>query len=406
MKLLSYNNWKKKLPFDNIVYKDTKRYSHKLNSHEREIMDIQIDFYREHFSLLQVMNHFKILKTKEDKETFIRAVLKRKENLLFIPQCLVLYFKNKIKKEFSEYRAFFEILLNKAIEQPNRNLIIPIIKKIMGLYYKPVLRQVNKYRKMKEIKVRQKTLSPASYENLARDYIHNLQNDLVLSAIYGRSSIRKTVPISIVDDNGYGEWLSKNVSFNTNRLFIYSNNNKLTDVQLEHMIYFNVYPGYGYFYNTVVDEKNNLCFDNGATYLINGWAMYAMCRSKNTAHSTSMLIEGSIIAHHLLRKNIVKAYEDIYIYLLGRYPKSKAIDYMLDYTQYPGNYLSYVLGAFATEEAINSEFANNPVDYLKTLSSINCGDFFALYHPKIQKKIAKTHFTAKVAKKFNTVKED
>ena len=347
------------------------------------------------------MNHFKLLKTKEDKETFIRAILKRQNNILYIPHCLESYFKNKIKKEFNDYKAFFEILLNKATSQIKQNIIIPMIKKILGLYYKPVMKQVRKYSKMTPINVRQKTLSPASYENLARTYIHNLQNDIVLSTIYGRSSIRKTVPISIVDDYGYGEWISKNVSFNNNRLFIYSNNNRLTDVQLEHMIYFNVYPGYGYFYNTVVDEKNNLCFDNGSTFLINGWAMYAMCRSKNTAYSTSLLIEGSIIAHHLLKKNLEKAYEDIYIYLLGKYPKSKAINYMVDYSQYPGHYLSYILGAFATEETINSEFANNPVDYLKTLSTINCGDFFAIYHPKIQKKLAHKHFTAKISDKFN-----
>ena len=401
MRLLSYANWKQKLPFDNIVYKDTKRHSLRLNTYERELMDIQIDFYREHFSILQAMNHFKILKTPQEKETFIKAVLKRQDKILYLPHCLASHFKQKIKTEFAEFRAFFEILLNKAINQPKTNPIVPMIKKLLGAYYRPVMKQVNKYRKMEPIKVRQKTLSPASYENLARIHIHNLQNDLVLSTIYGRSSIRKSVPISVVDDYGYGEWVSKNVSYNTNRLFLYSNHNKLTDVQLEHMIYFNVYPGYGYFYNTVVDSTKNLSFDNGATFLINGWAMYAMCHSKNSAYSSALLTEGSTIIHNLLNKNLEKGYEDTYIYLLGKYTKSKVIDYMIDYTQYPGHYMSYVLGAFATEEVINKGFANNPVDYLNTLATINCGDFFAIYHPKMQRKIAKTNITAKVASKFN-----
>lgn len=401
MKLLPYANWKQKLPFDNIVYKDTKRYSLRLNSYEREIMDVEINFYRNHFSLLQAMKHFKILKSAEEKESFIKAVLKRQENILYIPNCLKTYFKNKIKTEFAEYKAFFEILLNKALKQSSKNIITPMLKAILGNYYKLVLKKINKYRKMAPIIIRQKTLSPASYENLARNHIYNLQNDLVLTSMYGRSSIRKTVPISIVDDYGYGEWVSKNVSFNTNRLFIYSNNNKLTDIQLEHMIYFNVYPGYGYFYNTVIDPTKGTSFDNGATFLIDGWAMYAMCHSRNSAYSTSRLIEGSTIVHHLLNKNLEKGLEDVYIYLLGMYPKSKAIDYMLDYTQYPGHYMSYVLGAFAIEEAINQGFANNPVDLLQTLSTINCGDYFALYHPKMQKKIAKTNIVAKVSKKFS-----
>lgn len=402
MKLLPYANWKQKLPFDNIVYKDTKRYSLGLNSYEREIMDTEINFYRTHFSLLQVMKHFKLLKTHEDKEIFIKAVLKRQEHLLYIPNCLKTYFNNKIKTEFSEYKAFFEILLNKALHQSTVNPILPVIKKILGVYYKPVMKKVKKYKRMQPIIIRKKLLKPASYENLARTHIYNLQNDLVLTSMYGRSSIRKTVPISIVDDYGYGEWVSKNVTFNTNRLFIYSNNNKLTDVELEHMIYFNVYPGYGYFYNSVVDNTSRISFDNGANFLINGWAMYAMCHSRNSAYSTARLIEGSKIVQNLLNKNLGKGLEDTYIYLLGEYPKSKAIEYMLDYTQYPGHYMSYVLGAFATEEAITQGFAYNPVDYLLTLSSVNCGDFFALYHPKVQKKIAKTNIVARVSQKFSS----
>lgn len=404
MKLLPYADWKKKIAFDNIIYKDTKRYSLRLNSYERNIMDEQINYYRTNFSLLQVMHKFRLLKTREEIEIFIKSVLKRQDNLLYIPNCLKSYFSKKIKSEYSEYQAFFEILLNKALEKKAINNTIPMIKSILGEYYKPVLKKVNKYSKMDDIPVFKKVLPPESYENRARAYIGELSNDMVLSSIYGRSTIRKSVPISIVDDNGYGEWISKNVSHNLNRFFLYSNHNKLTDVQLEHMIYFNVYPGYGYFYNSVVDETRKLLFDNGATYLINGWAMYAMCFSKNTAYGMSMLAEGSFITKNLLKKNLEKAYEDIYIYLLGKYPKQKAIDYMINYTQYPGNYISYILGAFATDEAINRGFANNPVNYLHNLSTINCGDFFALYTPKMQRKIAKTNITARVVAEFNNNK--
>ena len=129
--------------------------------------------------------------------------------------------------------------------------------------------------------------------------------------------------------------------------------------------------------------------------------MYAMCHSKNSAYSHSMLSEGANITHHLLNKNLQKGLEDVYLYLLGKYTKAKALDYMLDYTQYPGHYMSYILGAFATELVMQKDFANNPIDYLNTLKTINCGDFFALYSPKMQKKIAKTNITAKVSKKFN-----
>ena len=401
MKLLSYKDWKRKLPFDNIIYKDVKRYSLRLNTYERELMDIQIEYYRNHFSLLQVMNHFKTLKTKEEIESFIKSVLKRQDGLLYIPNCLKTYFRKEINDKYSTYKAFFEILLDKALNKKPENTYLPIAKAILGDYYKPVIKYVNRYRKMKTLKLIRKKVPIAGYENMARDYIHRCQSDFTLSSIFGRSSFRRNLPISVVDDYGYGEWLSKQVSFNNNRFFLYTNHSSLTDIQIEHMVYFNVYPGYGHFYTTILEDNNKISFDNGATYLINGWAMYAMCHSESSAYAMSMMSEGSVIVNKLLSKKLEKAYEDIYVYLLGLYPKQRAMTFMLNYTQYPGHYMSYILGGFATDLVIKNGFANTPVDYLNSLRTINCGDFFALYSPKMQKKIADTNITAKVVKRFN-----
>lgn len=401
MKLLHYRDWKRKLPFDNIVYKDVKRYSLRLNTYERELMDIQIEYYRNNFSLLQVMNHFKTLKTKEEIESFIKSVLKRQEGLHYIPNCLAGYFKKLIKDEYSTYQAFFQILLDKALNKKPQNTYLPIAKAILGDYFKPTLKFINRYSKMDISRAIRKKVPPAGYENTARDYIHKLQSDFTLSSIFGRSSFRKNLPISVVDDYGYGEWVSKQVSFNNNRFFLYSNHNNLTDIQIEHMVYFNVYPGYGHFYTTILEDNNKIMFDNGATYLINGWAMYAMCHSESSAYAMSMMSEGSVIAKNLLKKKLDKAYEDIYVYLLGLYPKQKVMTYMINYTQFPGDYMSYILGGFATDLVIKNGFANTPVDYLNNLRTINCGDFFALYSPKMQKKIADTNITAKVVNRFN-----
>ena len=347
------------------------------------------------------MDSFKTLKTKKDKEIFIKAVLKRSKNIFYMPNQLRGHFTNLIKKDYAEYKEFFLLMLDKACNQDKKNLLPSLMKTILGEYYRPAMRKINKISKREDIPVLQKTLKPEAIENTARNLIHDLQFDLQLATIYGRSSIRKSVPISIVDDYGYGEWISKNVTFNNNRFFIYSNKNKITNVQLQHMVYFNVYPGYGHFYNTVVsDVSKNISFDNGATFLINGWAMYAMCQNKNTAYSQNFLVEGSTIAHSLLNRNLEKGFEDVYIYLLGKYSKDKAINYMLDYSQYPSHYLSYVLGAIAIDLSIQAGFAHNPIDFLNTMANINCGDYFALYSPKMQRKIAKNSITAKVSSKF------
>jgi len=399
MKVLAYSDWKQRIAFDNIIYKDVKRYSLMLNTLEREIMDTEINFYRTHFSIMQVMNGFKFLKTKKDKETFIKAVLKRTDNILYTPYILAPYFKKLIREEFAEYSSFFLLLLQKATEQTSQNQLIDIYKAVFGKYYKSVVKSVAKKSKEKELKIVQKKLHFASYENKARDLIRDLQFDLGLANTFGRSSIRRSVPISVVDEYGYGEWKSKNVSFGNNRFFLYSNHNKLTDKELEYMVNFNVYPGYAHFYQQF-DNLDNICFDTGSTFLINGWAMYSACFSKNTAYSNNMLIEGSIIANNLLKKDLEKSYENIWVYLLGKYPKEKAISYMLDYTQYPGHYLSYVMGAFGIKECIRKGFANTPLEFLNNINQINCGDFFAIYSPKQQRKLAKTNITAKVVDKF------
>ena len=401
MKILTYPDWKQRIAFDNIVYKDTKRYSLQLNTMERKIMESQIEFYRKHFSLLQVMNHFKLLKTQKDKEIFIKAVLKRDQNIFYIPNQMKGYLKKKITTEFPQYKDFFLLLLDKGLKQSAKNPLPKILKEMLGEYYKPAMSKINKIKKRQDIPILKKVLKPEAVENTARNIIKDLQYDNQLATIYGRSEVRKTVPISIVDDYGYGEWISKNVTYNNNRFFIYSNNNKLTDVELQHMVYFNVYPGYGHFYNTVVDDvSKTTAFDNGSTYLINGWAMYAMCKNKNTAYSQNFLIEGCNITAALLRNNLEKGYEDAYIYVHGRYPKQKAMEYMMDYVMYPGHYISYVVGAVAIELSIQKGFAHNPIDWLKTMSNINCGDYFAIYSPKMQKKIAKKSITAKVSNKF------
>ena len=401
MKILECKDWKNKIAFDNVTYKNVKRYSLMLGTCEREIMEKQISFYRKHFSLQQVMTHFKTLKTKSDKETFIKAVLKRQDNIFYLPNELKSHMLKIIRTEFAEARGFLELMLNKACNQKKNNIIRTLYKEVLKDFYRPIIKLVNKYRKLKEIPVSKKILKPEAIENTARALIGDLQKNLSLSIIFGRSGIRKSVPISIVDDYGYGEWISKNVSYNNNRFFIYSNNNRLTDVELKHMVYFNVYPGYAHFYNTILDDvKKNICFDNGATLLINGWAMYAMCHNRSSAYSQNFLIEGTNIAHFLLEGNLEKAYEDAYVYLLGKYPKNKALNYLMDYAGYPGHYLSYVMGELAIEISMQKGFASTPVEFLQNLAQINCGDYICLYCPKMQKKISKTSITSKVVDRF------
>ena len=201
MKILTYPDWKQKIAFDSDIYKDVKRYSLHLNTYERTLMESQINFYRKYFSLLQVMEIFKKIGSDSEKQTFIKKVLKQSENIVYIPPLLKTHFTKKIKEECDQtYQKFFLLLLDKACAKEPTNILLPLIKTLFGKSLKPILKKLNKVRKEHELLITFQSLKPSAVENTARALIEENQNDLVLASIYGRSTIRKTVPNSIVDE--------------------------------------------------------------------------------------------------------------------------------------------------------------------------------------------------------------
>ena len=401
MVLLEYHNWKKRVPFDNTIYKDVKRYALRLNTIERELMNLEIYFYRSRFSLEQVMRSFKYLKKDSEKETFIKAVLKRCDHLLYLPDCLVNYYKAKIKKDFPDFRAFFEIVLNKANKQTDKNPLPALYKPLLGRYYKPIMGKIDKFARIEALRTYGKKIKPDAYDAVTRDSMNKLKLDTVLATVFGRCKQAGRLPLSIVDDYGRGAWISKKVSYATDRFFLYTNRKSISDEQIDHMLLYNVYPGKGHFYGTVLEKNNNICFDNGARILIEGWADYAACHSKGMAYSYSMLAERCRMSKYILKKRLKKGYKDAWVYIMSRYPKDRATEIMVDCTQFPGNYLASVIGHFGIEEIIDTDFANGPKDFLEVMGGVNCGDYLAVYHPKVQRKLAETSITARVSKRIS-----
>ena len=128
MKILETKDWKNKIAFDNVTYKNVKRYSLMLNTYEREIMEKQIEFYRKHFSLQQVMTHFRKLKTKKDNE--IRSTMLK-----------------VIRTEFDDALDFFTILLSKGCSQKPTNIIKQLYKDVLQDFYPNIMKLINKNRK-------------------------------------------------------------------------------------------------------------------------------------------------------------------------------------------------------------------------------------------------------------------
>lgn len=400
MVVLDIDDWKKKLPFDNITYKNVKRYALRLNSVEREIMNVEIDFYRSHFSLEQVMTAFKSLKTSEEKENFIKIVLKRADNILYLPDCLKSHYANKIKKEFSEFKGFFEILLKRANTTSDRNPLHSMYKPILGAYYRPIMSKIKKFADREAMKTYSRKIRPDAYDVVARETLSDIKSDIVLATMFGRCIQAGRLPMTILSDYGFGEWVSKKVSFATDRFYLYDNKKSLTEAQITDQILRNVYPGKAQFYGKVLGEVSNICFDSGASIVIEGWADYASCHSKSMAFSYSKFYEKCHVAKELLKKKLSKPYEDIWVYLMGRYPKDRATEIMVNCTQYPGDYLSSAIGHIGIYEILKTDFAMSPADLLDVFSGINVGDYLAVYHPKMQRKIMDTSITARVSKRL------
>lgn len=400
MIVLEIDDWKKKLPFDNVTYKSVKRYALRLNSIERDLMNVEIDFYRTYFSLEQVMTAFKSLRTSEEIENFIKVVLKRADNILYLPTCLKQYYKNKIKKEFVEFKGFFEILLDRATKTSDRNPLHAMYKPLLGAYYKPIMSKIKKFADRETIKTYSRKIRPDAYEVVARETLSDVKSDMVLATIFGRCTQAGRLPMTIVGDYGFGDWVSKRVSYATDRFYLYDNKKSLTEAQITDQILRNVYPGKAQFYSRVLGDKPNICFDSGASIIIEGWADYSACHSKSMAFSYSKFYEKCHVAKQLLKRKLKNPYEEVWVYLMGRYPKDRAIELMVNITQYPTDYLSSVIGHIGLYEILKTDFAMNPSDLLDVLNGVNVGDYLAVYHPKVQKKLMDTSITAKVSKRL------
>ena len=393
------HDWKYEIAFDDALYKDVKRYSLKLNAMERLIMEEEIFFYRTHFSFQHVLDVLDRTRDAQDKQAFIKKVTKRVDDIYFMPVDLREYYTKLISTDYSEYKEFLSILLDKALYQGKRNIFLPFYKKILGPYYKTCVKTLKRYADRIEQSVTSRPISLGHVESEARLKLKALSVDTYLHRFWGRNYIRHNIPISVEDVDSFSKWNPQECSYSPNKLTI--SGKRMNEAKLDFDLALTVYPGKAHFYNTVLkDVSQDIKFDCGASFLINGWALFAGWHSKPSSYIRNTKKEYSIIQLNLLNKNLEKAYKDTYVYLLTKYDKRTVNQAMVKLTQYPGLFESYVLGALATEATIDEGFANNPEHYLLTISEINMGDFFSIYTPKMQKKIAKTSITANVARNF------
>ena len=373
-------NWKYEIAFNNDKYIDVKNYTLYLNHKEKQVMDMQIDFYRKSFSFDQLINKLRIV--DEKKQTIlINLALKNIKNILYTPSILKQHYISIINRDFNKYRTTLTLILNRSISKSGRvNPCKKLYKAILGRYYNFTKRKITEYskRKVHPVPFTQK-LTEFDYLREVKRMEKHMYDDKLSQGIFGKYTLYNT-QFAYNNLSGQGSYTFSKVYGGDNDLFVINTNNcEVNLAQLHHMVYHNFYPGKGHMFNTVFTKSNTNCFDFGANYLINGWATFAMWHYNQTTFTNNTKVISSQIVKACMGYNFAKDINKLYLYLLGIMPKDVAQYYIIRLTQYPGDLESHVMGAIATEELINKGFASSPWNLLNTYKLVNLGDFFFEY---------------------------
>lgn len=386
MDINTVRDWKFNIAFDNSAYKEIVHHSFLYDTKERDILDFQIEFYRKNFTFEQLLKSFRILKTKDEIDVFKSAVIKRRDNILYIPSELKQYYLDIINKDFKANSEFLKEMLNLACTKKcKKNPMLPIYKKMMGVYYAPVCKKLKKYARRKAIKPAvERASSGSNYITTAKRIVRDLSSDDLTQGIWGKFTL-SNIDIDYNTDPGRGIFLSKYFySGSANSYIIQTSGNSISSDDLRLSIYGNVYPGCGHLFSQIM-YKRGFNFDCGADFIINGWGTFAAWHVKNNQYTRYQKVLYSTIANLLISGNWQDSLSKIYIYLLGHFSKEEAIRYLVMIVGYPGKFESYVMGALATEQLIARKFATSPMGLLDEYKKRNLADFFALFKPNTNK---------------------
>jgi len=267
MKIFDGRDWKYKIAFDNDTYKEVMHHSFSYEPNERKILDYQIDFYRKHFTFQQLIKSFRLLNTDEEIAEFKAAVYKRKENILYCPKELKQYYLDLIKKTFKKHSEFLTEMLNFACAQnSSKNPLMPVYKKIFGVYLKWIKAKLKQYSRRKLYPYKPEPLScePNELKRIVKGTLNKVSTDVLSMGIWGESDL-SDVRIDINNDIGSGKLISKQFFKGANKdtYIIQTNENKISTYQLVYGVYRNVYPGRAHILNTLLPDRV-YSFDSGA----------------------------------------------------------------------------------------------------------------------------------------------
>ena len=383
MEIIKDENWKYTLSFDNNLYKIVKRYSFKLPTIERNELNFEIDFYRTFFSIEQVLAVLSKLKgASVDK--FKSAVDKRKRFILYIPNQLISHYKSIIEAKFLKEKDWLIDLIKYANASGFVVSSGTFCKNILGKkIYAHSAKLVKKYGKREIEKVIKKKVVSGQHKSVALDSVFAIKNNFTLQSLWGKYNV-KDFKLTESADDGMGKWIDEKVSYLPNQFILNNNSYTLGEKETLYQTYLNIYPGYAHFYSYVLNPVRTKFFDNGSSFLINGWANFALWHVEPCLYTRNLKHNNSKTLTFMLSKKYNKeSINKMFSHLLSYNSKNQAIKLLIEITQYIGSFESKCLGAIATEYLLD-KYNKGQKEFLKFLSTQNIGNFFESYLKNIK----------------------
>ncbi len=383
MKILT-DDWRFKVVFDPLLMKDLASFSFSLSPKEQPIFNKQVDFFKNNFSLDQVIDHLIHIKTEKQYTNFKKEVYENIASLIYCPKQLKSYYLEKIKNIDNKYHSFLLGVLQKA-QVSHFVDYKSFYKLILGKMYGKTIKVLKTYAKRKRFKYAQTKLNSTQIATSLKEFPAFYMKSFDLQGIWGKFN-KMDYNTFVNTDYGTGRWQSGLFTKSSDSFIVNTNSHSLTDKQLEFSYNLNVYPGLAHFYSTVLSSTFNNNFDSAATFVINGWSTFAAWHIKPNGHTRNDKIIKSKIVSFLIKKQSTKALDGLYLYLLSAYGKAISTKIFFVLTQYPTKFEDAAIGAVATELLIDNGFCLGPQDYLRQLKNHNVGNFFHTYNASISSK--------------------
>jgi hypothetical protein len=369
-------DWKYKVFFDSSLKSELLNYSKKLKPNEATILLKIIDHFKSFYSFGMLLDYLTEHPTKAD-ETFNLA-LKNKHKLLYMPDKLYDYYLTQLNSGKLSQKDELEELLNYA----NKNGQVLLnhsnhFKIIFGSYYDKIIARYEFFNKQNITPHKSNLITLNKPENEVKKYLTKISSTKSIVNDFGKN-ILPDYTIEVKDEDGYGEWWDKEVSdLERSKLIIYKNSFALNEYDFEYTIYHEVYPGHGHYYART-KQNNNKSFDNGAMFLIEGYATFVEWNSIKNSYTNNLRISACKYLKTVMEPNFKNAIDN-FIANNKTMDKNLLTSKLIRLSQYPLFQESYYLGALLIEIMLENKLFENANEFLEFLNNNNCGEFFALW---------------------------